>query len=117
MIPPQGKPLGHRPWLIFQMIRDKLSAIRDMFRSRSSAYKQVFKKDDRWATIVLLDLAKFCRAHETTYNKDPRLHAAMEGRKEVWLRIQEQLKLDDEQLFNLHRVKYLPRGGSGGSGE
>lgn len=48
---------------------------------------------------VLRDLAKFCRAHQSTFHEDARVHAVMEGRREVWLRIQEQLQLNDEQLW------------------
>ncbi len=94
------------------MIKGTAKAIKELFRSRSTAYKQVFKKDDKWSTIVLLDLAKFCQAHDSTYQKDERLQTVLEGRKQVWLRIQNYLQLDDEQLFNLHSVKYLPKGGA-----
>lgn len=51
---------------------------------------------------VLRDLAKFCRAHETTFHEDPRIHAVMEGRREVWLRIQGNLHLDDDALWDLY---------------
>jgi hypothetical protein len=42
---------------------------------------------------VLADLAKFCRANETTFHPDPRVHALIEGRREVWLRIQKYMRL------------------------
>lgn len=51
---------------------------------------------------VLEDLAKFCRAHETCFDADPRLHALAEGRREVWLRIQQALRLDGDELFRLY---------------
>jgi len=54
------------------------------------------------ATEVLEDLAKFCRANESCFHEDPRVHAALEGRREVWLRIQQHLNLTDEQLFALY---------------
>ena len=50
---------------------------------------------------VLEDLAKFCRANETTFHPDPRVHAALEGRREVWLRIQQHMNLADEQLWRI----------------
>lgn len=50
---------------------------------------------------VLEDLAKFCRAHETTFHTDARVHAALEGRREVFLRIQQHLNLDDPSLWRL----------------
>jgi hypothetical protein len=40
-------------------------------------------------SMVLEDLAKFCRADQSCFDADPRIHAVLEGRREVWLRIQE----------------------------
>ncbi len=54
------------------------------------------------AHLVLKDLALFCRAHETTMHSDARMHALAEGRREVWLHIQEQLKLSPDQLWSLY---------------
>lgn len=51
---------------------------------------------------VLRDLAKFCRAHETTAHADPTLAAVQEGRREVWLRIQHHLQLDDKTLWEMY---------------
>ena len=48
---------------------------------------------------VLADLARFCRADQTTFHPDPRVHALMEGRREVWLRIKEYLDLSPEDLM------------------
>lgn len=59
--------------------------------------------------MVLRDLAKFCKAHETTFNEDPRKHAALEGRREVWLRIEQYAKLDEQEILNLHEVKFRPK--------
>jgi hypothetical protein len=50
---------------------------------------------------VLRDLAKFCRAHETTASPSDRDTYIKEGRREVWLRIQQHLRLTDEQLWEL----------------
>jgi len=54
---------------------------------------------------VLKDLAQFCRATESTFHSDPRLHAVLEGRREVWLRIQEHLQMNQEQLWKLKGTK------------
>jgi hypothetical protein len=54
------------------------------------------------AEEVLADLARFCRANETTFHPDPRVEARLDGRREVWLRIQRHLQLTDEQLYQLH---------------
>ncbi len=50
---------------------------------------------------VLRDLAKFCRADQTCFTTDPRQHALLEGRREVWLRIQHYLNLTTEQIYAL----------------
>lgn len=55
-----------------------------------------------YAQEVLADLARFCRANKTTFHTDARAHAVLEGRREVWLRIQEYLNLSPEQLWALH---------------
>lgn len=49
-----------------------------------------------------MDLARFCRADQSTFHADARVHAVLEGRREVWLRIQEHLRLSDEELFTLY---------------
>lgn len=51
---------------------------------------------------VLRDLAKFCRANETCFHTDARAHAVAEGRREVWLRIQQHLHLSDDALWGLY---------------
>lgn len=76
---------------------------------RRRDYQLAFKSPAGQA--VLLDLAKFCRADETCFQEDPRLHAVLEGRREVWLRIQKHLNLTPEQLYALysgHQFNPLP---------
>lgn len=60
------------------------------------------------AEIVLKDLARFCRAHRSTavYSPtrgaiDPIASARADGRREVYLRIVENLHLDERFLTNL----------------
>lgn len=48
---------------------------------------------------VLDDLRGFCRADRSCFDIDPRIHAALEGRREVWLRIQQHLELTPEELL------------------
>lgn len=48
---------------------------------------------------VLADLAKFCRAQESTFHPDARVHAVAEGRREVWLRIAQHLNLSEDDLW------------------
>ena len=51
---------------------------------------------------VLRDLAAFCRANETTFHPDARLHAVAEGRREVWLRIANHLNMPPDELWALY---------------
>jgi hypothetical protein len=68
---------------------------------RRTAYIKVFL-NSQFGQEVLRDLAKFCRAHDSTFHSDPRIHAVVEGRREVWLRIQRHLQLTDDQLWELY---------------
>lgn len=52
------------------------------------------------ADIVLADLGRFCHAADTCFDADPRIHAVYEGRREVWLRIQDMMNLTVEQIFD-----------------
>ncbi len=66
---------------------------------RQTAYQTVFAGPV--GQQVLVDLAKFCRACTTTFHKDPRVAARLDGRREVFLRIQKHLNLTDDQLWSL----------------
>lgn len=72
---------------------------------RQLAYKKTFQGP--FAEDVLKDLAIFCRAHESCFHEDPRLHAELEGRREVWLRIQHHLELKNDELWEKYRRKDL----------
>jgi hypothetical protein len=76
---------------------------RDVVFNRQRIYREVFKKDSLPVQAVLKDLAKFCRAHTTTFHMDARAHALAEGRREVWLRIANHLELTSEELWSLVR--------------
>lgn len=52
--------------------------------------------------VVMADLARFCRANTTCFHEDPRIHAVLEGRREVWLRITQHLNLPLEELAKLY---------------
>jgi len=51
---------------------------------------------------VLVDLQRFCRANTSTAHPDPYMAARLDGRREVWLRLQQHLRLDDETLWKLY---------------
>lgn len=72
---------------------------RAFLMNRRRAYQLTFNGVS--GELVLADLAKFCRADETTFHADPRIAAMLDGRREVWLRIQEHLRLSPEELYRL----------------
>lgn len=72
----------------------------DFLRGRKRAYQLTFPDPIR--NEVLKDLAKFCRANITLYHKDQRLTDVAIGRQEVWLRIQQHLNLQPDQLYEIY---------------
>jgi hypothetical protein len=92
------------------VIRDTVSAIRAKLQGRVFAYNRVFDPKSPYTQTVLKDLAQFCRAHSSTFHADPRVHAVLEGRREVWLKIQETLGLTIEQIYELHKIKEFKEG-------
>lgn len=85
---------------------ERLREIFDHCRMRKRAYLLSLKSPA--GQVVLQDLAAYCRANETcmTLNGkgdiDQQLTWAMEGRREVWLRIQQHLNLTPDQLATLY---------------
>lgn len=75
-----------------------------------SYYREVFQQRSgpegalsAACAIVLADLAKFCHAQDTTHVVgDAHGSAQLEGRRQVWLRIQSYLGLTDEQVNRLN---------------
>lgn len=80
----------------------KADEARRFLAERRTDYVRTF--DTPHGAKVLADLAKFCRAHESTFHADPRVHAVLEGRREVFLRIMEHLQFNDDQLYKLHNL-------------
>ena len=80
-----------------------IDQVKDFLTTRGQAYRFVFKGVHGEA--VLQDLAKFCRANETTFLPDERASAVLDGRREVWLRIQKHLNLTDDELQNYFNPK------------
>lgn len=66
-----------------------------------TAYKRVFSGGGTTDDVKLVndDLARFCRASETTHNPDARLTDMLNGRREVWLRIQDHLLLTLDDFY------------------
>lgn len=71
---------------------------------RKAQYCRVFNTASKDVVAVLEDLAQFCRAHSSTYDPDPRLADRLDGRREVWLRLQQHLQLTDQQLWSLYKI-------------
>jgi hypothetical protein len=65
---------------------------RDQVMKRASSFKAVFKSPG--AEDVLADLEHFCFAKRTTLDAHESNMAACEGRRQVWLHIQQLLNLD-----------------------
>lgn len=92
------------------MIRATYDHFLSYIRNRKKAYQIVFAPSSAHGQEVLSDLARFCRAYETCFDADPRKHAVLEGRREVWLRVQNHLHLTPEQLFALIPGSAQPKG-------
>lgn len=84
------------------MTRDEaVERAKSFLTTRAQAYRRTF--EGPVPERVLRDLARFCRAHQSTAHQDPQVAARLDGRREVWLRIQEHLQLTDEELWELRR--------------
>lgn len=77
-----------------------IDRIRQFLQHRQRAYHQCFGSPA--GNEVLVDLAKFCRAAETCYHDDPRKHAVLEGRREVFIRIADHMNLTVDQIYALY---------------
>ena len=70
--------------------------VKNFLVTRGQAYRQTFK--GIYAERVLIDLARFCRANESTFAPDPRAEGILQGRREVWLRVSKHLNLSEDEL-------------------
>jgi len=78
------------------MPSDVVDVVREFLVTRGQAYRKTFK--NVYGERVLIDLARFCRANESTFVPDPRAEGVLQGRREVWLRISKHLNLTEDQL-------------------
>jgi len=78
--------------------------VRDFLVNRGQAYRKTFKTI--YGERVLTDLARFCRANESTFAPDSRAEGILQGRREVWLRISRHLNLSEDEL----QVYFNPTG-------
>jgi hypothetical protein len=100
-------------------LKEAYDASVDFLRDRRKAYRLAFGhqkivirlRTAYWTVfgniagqLVLQDLARFCRANETTMlpGAEAATPETLEGRRQVWLRIQRHLSLTPEQLFKVY---------------
>lgn len=81
-------------------MKEHLEKLRLALMGRRHQYQLTFRSPP--GQKVLADLARFCRAHRSTFHEDARAHALAEGRREVFLRITEHLQLSPEELWRLY---------------
>jgi len=70
---------------------------REFLEERRREYIRAF--DTPAGKMVLEDLAPFCRADASTFHIDARVSANLDGRREVYLRIQEHINLSSDELW------------------
>lgn len=71
-----------------------------LFRRNKAAYETTFRGPT--GKVVLADLAVFCRMNKSTFTPgDADAQKHLEGRREVFLRIQEHIQLTDDELWQL----------------
>lgn len=80
-------------------VQDAIDHDMDILKERKRAFQLAFGESNPAGQAVLADLRAFCRADATCFHADPRIHAVLEGRREVWLRVQEYLSCSVEELF------------------
>jgi len=86
---------------------EEIGATLDFLRQRKRAYQLTFGSPA--AQEVLIDLASFCRANESTWHDDTRKADVLIGRRETWLRIQQHLNLSSEELMTLYSGRPVVR--------
>lgn len=76
-----------------------------IIQGRKVAYTKVFGGEVGAVKEVFDDLNRFCRASESTFHVDARVHALLEGRREVVLRIADYLSLSVDELVDKYGGK------------
>lgn len=87
--------------------REAVGKAQEFVTQRKAAYHRTFYGTGVDGQAVLADLANFCRAHASTFDGNPSIANRLDGRREVWLRIQQHLQLSDQQLWTLFRIPKL----------
>lgn len=82
-------------------LRLKAQRFWDFICDRQKCYQHTFNKEDHGDMETLADFAKFCHAGTSTFHTDPRISALLEGRREAYLHVVQNLSLNPEELFKL----------------
>ena len=90
------------------MALNPINALRWRAVQTARAFKEMFFAEElqlrRAAEIALVDLREFCFARKSTFSTDPMKMARFEGRRDVFLRIQDFLNLDERQVQQLMEI-------------
>jgi hypothetical protein len=71
----------------------------ELILRKARCYQTIFNKENQAARVVLADLARFCRATKPTFcGENTHQSALLEGRREVFLRILENLEITEADL-------------------
>ncbi|MCK5133506.1 MAG: hypothetical protein KAR40_15305 [Candidatus Sabulitectum sp.] len=81
------------------------------YRSLSAAFKRVFGEgqplpDD--AGRIRVFLARFCRADTSTFDKDARVHALLEGRREVYQLVYDLVGMREDDIVRKYEGRMYP---------
>jgi len=71
-------------------------------QQRKQAYQLTFNEANTWAVEVLKDLIRVCKANQSWFAPTEYDHAFKEGKRAVWLRIQQHLNLSEKDLYRLY---------------
>lgn len=98
-MPPNGYEEGEQ--VTVTKLKELAGELERTLRDRQAAYQRAFagRGTAGDVALVMADLARFCRAGHSTFHADARTHALLEGRREVWLRIRDQLDLRLDELI------------------
>lgn len=93
-----------------EFVEQLVDAIRTRLNARRAwHYRACFNGEDGQLTLhgekMLADLNRFCRGNQSTFDADARVHAHLEGRREVLLRILTFLNVDSVELTRLVEVQ------------
>jgi hypothetical protein len=84
------------------MIAELVEKVKRFLAGRKGAYCRVFIKESQDVQTVLSDLARFCRAYESTFHPEHSVSDRLDGRREVWLRIEQHINLTSDELYELY---------------